>query len=133
MTKRYRLTTRAQMHGEVREPGYIFALAEGEVGPHRTVSPRPDVNIADHLGGANQLTDEPMYVELSEHENATLDEMEGKRIAEADAHAEATRMDRALPQHEPAPEPEPMASVDDGPAGDDKPGGDMTADKKSGE
>jgi hypothetical protein len=25
------------MHGAIREPGYIFTLAEGEVGPRRTV------------------------------------------------------------------------------------------------
>ena len=30
MTKLYRLLARAQMHGEVREPGYVFAL-EGDV------------------------------------------------------------------------------------------------------
>lgn len=32
-----RLLARAQMHGEVREPGYVFTLAEGERGPHKTV------------------------------------------------------------------------------------------------
>jgi hypothetical protein len=25
------------MHGAIREPGYIFTLAEGELGPHRMV------------------------------------------------------------------------------------------------
>ena len=35
--KRYRLLARAQMHGEVREPGYEFTLAEGERGPHKTM------------------------------------------------------------------------------------------------
>jgi hypothetical protein len=42
--KRYRLLARAQMHGAVREPGYIFTLAEGEIGPHRTV-------VSTNLGG----------------------------------------------------------------------------------
>jgi hypothetical protein len=44
MTKLYRLLARAQMHGEVREPGYVFTLAEGERGPHRTV-------VASNAGG----------------------------------------------------------------------------------
>jgi hypothetical protein len=44
MTKRYRLLARAQMHGAIREPGYIFTLAEGELGPHRTV-------VSTNLGG----------------------------------------------------------------------------------
>jgi hypothetical protein len=37
MTKRYRLLARAQVDGEVREPGYVFTLKDGERGPHRTV------------------------------------------------------------------------------------------------
>lgn len=37
MTKLYRLLARAQMHGEVRQPGYVFTLAEGEQGPHKTI------------------------------------------------------------------------------------------------
>jgi hypothetical protein len=37
MTKRYRLKTRALMHGAVQEPGYIFTLKDGERGPCRTV------------------------------------------------------------------------------------------------
>ena len=35
--KRYRLLARAQLDGEVRQPGYLFTLAEGARGPHRTV------------------------------------------------------------------------------------------------
>ncbi|MBU6463235.1 MAG: hypothetical protein KGL35_21920 [Bradyrhizobium sp.] len=35
-TKLYRLTAKAQMHGEVRQPGYIFTLPDGEPGPHKT-------------------------------------------------------------------------------------------------
>lgn len=46
MTKQYRLLARAQMHGEVREPGYVFTLAEGERGPHRTVVASNDGGMA---------------------------------------------------------------------------------------
>jgi hypothetical protein len=42
--KRYRLLARAQLDGEVREPGYVFTLADGERGPHRTV-------VASNAGG----------------------------------------------------------------------------------
>ena len=44
MTKRYRLLARAQIDGEVREPGYLFTLADGELGPHRAL-------IASNVGG----------------------------------------------------------------------------------
>jgi hypothetical protein len=46
MTKLYRLLARAQMHGEVREPGYVFALEDGEIGPHRTVVASNDGGMA---------------------------------------------------------------------------------------
>jgi hypothetical protein len=42
--KRYRLLARAQMDGAVRDPGYVFTLAEGARGPHRTV-------VASNAGG----------------------------------------------------------------------------------
>lgn len=87
--KRYRLTARAQMHGEVREPGYIFTLADGETGPHRTVSAREGVNIVDHLGSESQMVDEPLYVELSEEHDQAVSEAEAKVLDEADAHAAA--------------------------------------------
>jgi hypothetical protein len=35
--KQYRLLARAQIDGEVREPGYVFTLADGELGPHKTM------------------------------------------------------------------------------------------------
>ena len=38
MTKRYRLTARAEMFGAIHDPGFEFTLPEGEIGPHRTVS-----------------------------------------------------------------------------------------------
>ena len=44
MTQRYRLLARAQVDGEVREPGYVFTLADGVRGPHRTV-------VASNAGG----------------------------------------------------------------------------------
>jgi hypothetical protein len=44
MTKRYRLLARAQIDGEVRQPGYVFTLADGERGPCRTV-------VASNIGG----------------------------------------------------------------------------------
>jgi hypothetical protein len=42
--KQYRLLARAQIDGEVREPGYVFTLKDGERGPHRTV-------VASNAGG----------------------------------------------------------------------------------
>lgn len=42
--KRYRLLARAQIDGEVREPGYVFTLADGELGPHKTM-------VATNTGG----------------------------------------------------------------------------------
>jgi hypothetical protein len=63
--KRYRLTARAEMHGEVREPGYIFTLADGEIGPHRAVNASSHgAQIADHLGPGQELIDEPLYEEV---------------------------------------------------------------------
>jgi hypothetical protein len=35
--RRYRLLARTQLDGEVRQPGYVFTLGEGERGPHKTV------------------------------------------------------------------------------------------------
>lgn len=86
---RFRLTARAQMHGELHEPGYVFTLADGEVGPHRTVSARPGVNIADHLGTTSSMVDEPLYGPLSDDENAAMDAAEAKVTEDADAHAAA--------------------------------------------
>jgi hypothetical protein len=84
--KRYRLLARAQVDGEVRQAGYVFTLAEGTRGPHRTV-------VASNAGGmawrqAKELTpadtgwpagwampdkheptmrDEPLFEEIQEH------------------------------------------------------------------
>lgn len=87
--KRYRLTARAEMHGAVRDPGYVFTLGEGEVGPQRTVSQRPDGSNAAPGNAPGQLVNEPLYRELSDEESAAIDEREAAAIAEADAHAAA--------------------------------------------
>jgi hypothetical protein len=42
--RHYRLLARAQLHGEVREAGYVFTLADGERGPHKTI-------VASNAGG----------------------------------------------------------------------------------
>jgi hypothetical protein len=44
MTNRCRLLARAQIDGEVRHPGYVFTLADGERGPCRTV-------VGSNIGG----------------------------------------------------------------------------------
>lgn len=63
--KEYRLLARAEMHGAVRDPGYIFTLAEGESGPHRTVvASHHGSQIAEHIGGSQELIDEPLYEEV---------------------------------------------------------------------
>lgn len=65
MTTRNRLTARAQMHGEVREPGYIFTLEDGVLGPHKTVPKAgADSQITDRLGGSGELVDVPLYEEI---------------------------------------------------------------------
>jgi hypothetical protein len=69
MAKRYRLLTRAQMNGAVRDPGYIFELAEGELGPHRTVlASNKGAQLADHdhPDRENDLIDVPLYEEAPE-------------------------------------------------------------------
>jgi hypothetical protein len=74
MTKRYRLTARAEMFGAIRDPGFEFTLPEGEIGPHMTV-------------GAG-LVDVPLYVEVMD---APLPEEKPEMVlsperAEAKAH-----------------------------------------------
>ena len=65
--KRYRLLTKAQIHGAVREPGYVFTLAEGERGPHRTVvASNHGAQITDHINTAQELRDVPLYEEYHE-------------------------------------------------------------------
>jgi hypothetical protein len=77
MTQLYRLLARAQMHGEVREPGYVFTLAPGERGPHKTM-------VATNTGGVawrhfsdpdirrwyaakdDPMRDEPLYAPVAD-------------------------------------------------------------------
>ena len=67
--KRYRLKTRAQMHGAVREPGYVFTLKDGELGPHRTVvASNHGAQITDHMNAQQDLVDQPLYEEIKEAE-----------------------------------------------------------------
>lgn len=65
--KRYRLLVRAQIHGAVRDPGYVFTLAEGELGPHRTVvASNHGAQITDHINGEQRLEDVPLYEEVTD-------------------------------------------------------------------
>jgi hypothetical protein len=66
MTKRYRLLTRAQLDGAVREPGYVFTLAEGELGPHRTVRASNAGAAVTGVPDDGQMRDDPLYAELKE-------------------------------------------------------------------
>lgn len=65
--KRYRLLAKAEIDGAVREPGYIFTLAEGQVGPHRTVlASSHGAQLVDHLQQSQDLADVPLYEEIVE-------------------------------------------------------------------
>jgi len=76
---RYRLHTRAVMHGAVREPGYVFELKDGELGPHRTVvASDHGAQISDHDVKQGALKDVPLYEEVKE-------ESAQEEIAEAQA------------------------------------------------
>ena len=58
-----RLTARAQMHDALREPGYEFTLADGELGPHKTVvRAHETINVgADNKRNLGQYEDVPLY------------------------------------------------------------------------
>jgi hypothetical protein len=63
MTQRCRLLVRAQMNGGICEPGHLFDLADGELGPHKTV-----IHAHERLDIANDAqrllpdyVDEPLY------------------------------------------------------------------------
>lgn len=67
MTIKYRLLARAEMHGAIRDPGYIFTLAKGEVGPHRTVvASNHGAQIAERMNADEQLVDLPLYEEVKD-------------------------------------------------------------------
>lgn len=70
MAQRYRLLARAFMDGALRDPGYVFTLAEGETGPHRTVEHGTDqVDLDPNSEGYGNtkpgaLRDVPLYEEI---------------------------------------------------------------------
>lgn len=78
MPQRCRLLARAEIDGAIREPGYVFTLADGERGPHRARLPvHPSIN-ASHIAGHDRPpregADEPLYVVLPQDEPATAAE-----------------------------------------------------------
>lgn len=77
----YRLLARAEMHGAIREPGYIFTLAEGELGPHRTVvASNHGAQITEHMNADTALLDEPLYEEVKEPDAAEVRASERKQL-----------------------------------------------------
>lgn len=63
----YRLLARAELHGAVRDPGFVFELAPGEVGPHRTVvASNHGAQITDHLSQEQRLEDVALYEEVKD-------------------------------------------------------------------
>lgn len=63
MTQRCRLKVRAQMNGALCEPGHEFHLADGELGPHRTVIAQHErIDLAnDARRILPEHVDEPLY------------------------------------------------------------------------
>lgn len=63
--KKYRLLAKAQIDGEIREPGYVFTLPDGVLGPHKTVIVKHDLH--DAIEGVRILgkyEDTPLYEEI---------------------------------------------------------------------
>lgn len=91
MTKQYRLTARAEFHGEIRDPGYVFTLGKDELGPHRTVvASNHGAQITDHMGDAKQdLKDVPLYEEVKEEETAHEEEQKEPTAEELKADLDA--------------------------------------------
>lgn len=84
MTKQYRLLARAELHGAIRDPGFVFTLADGEVGPRRTVvASDHGAQITDHMNASESLVDVPLYEEVKE---VTVAEVETEAEI-SDAHA----------------------------------------------
>jgi hypothetical protein len=76
-----KLLARAQLDGEVREAGYVFTLAEGERGPHKTMVASNADGMAWRLASPHipeeqgwempdkftpLMRDEPLYEEIRE-------------------------------------------------------------------
>jgi len=80
----YRLLARAEMHGAIRDPGYVFTLAEGEIGPHRTVvASDHGAQITDHMNATQDMVDVALYEEVKEPEPV----VEVETAAISDEHA----------------------------------------------
>ena len=71
----YRLLARAEMHGAIRDPGYQFTLADGELGPHRSVvASNHGAQITDHMNVEAGLVDVPLYEEVKDDPLTPQDE-----------------------------------------------------------
>lgn len=82
MPTRNRLLARAEIDGAIRDPGYIFTLADGVLGPHRTVvASNHGAQITDHMNAVSEITDMPLYVPVDE-------DVEKEREAMTARHAE---------------------------------------------
>lgn len=82
MPTRNRLLARAEIDGALRDPGYIFTLADGVLGPHRTVvASNHGAQITDHENATADVLDVPLYVPID-------GEVEKEREALAARHAE---------------------------------------------
>lgn len=68
--KKYVLTARAQINGTLQEPGFVFALKDGEKGPHRTGVASDHGTNFDNKAGA--LVDVPLYAEYKEPEEVKI-------------------------------------------------------------
>lgn len=85
MTKRYRLTARAEMFGAIRDPGFEFTLAPGELGPHTAVvASNHGAQITEHMGVEQKLVDMPLYVEVTD----PVEPEEKPEVEISDEHAQ---------------------------------------------
>jgi hypothetical protein len=96
--RRFRLTTRAVIAGAVREPGFVFSLAEGELGPHRTVvASNHGAQIVDHIEQQQRLEDVPLYEPFEEpQEKLPAEESEPLSQAHAADRARIADLEREL-------------------------------------
>lgn len=75
----YRLLARAELDGAIREPGYLFALADGEKGPHRTVvASDHGAQITDHMNATQDMVDVPLYEEVKDEPKPLVGSKEPK-------------------------------------------------------
>lgn len=79
---RYRLLTTAQIDGAVREPGYIFTLADGVRPPHRShVADSGGAHAADGLS-TPRLRDVALAVEIDEEHEQRLADLHARHAEE---------------------------------------------------